>query len=71
MLSLFAEISGTDLVNFVIWVVVAGICFWLLTWLVGYAGLGEPFAKIAKVVIALVAVIIVISALLRLTGVRF
>lgn len=68
MLALIAAISGNDLVNFVVWLVVAGLIFWLLTWLISYIGLGEPFTKIARVVIALIAVLIAINALLSLTG---
>ncbi len=65
-----AAISGNDLVEFVIMLLVAGLIFWLLTWLIGYIGVAEPFAKIAKAVVAIVAVLFVINALLSLTGHR-
>jgi hypothetical protein len=48
-------------------IVIGGIC-WLLWWLVGYVGLPEPFNKIARVVIAVVAVILCINLLLSLVG---
>jgi hypothetical protein len=48
-------------------VIIGGIC-WLLWWLVGYIGLPEPFNKIARVVIAVVAVLLCINLLLGLGG---
>jgi hypothetical protein len=58
------------LVQFVIYIIVAGLICWLLLWLVDYVGIPEPFHKIAKVVIVVVAVIIVIYALLGVAGMR-
>jgi hypothetical protein len=48
-------------------IVIACIC-WLLWWLIGYAGLPEPFNKIARVIIAVVAVLFLINFLLSLIG---
>jgi len=39
-----------------------------LLWLVGYVGLPEPFAKVAKIIIMVVGVIILINVLLGLAG---
>jgi len=47
--------------------IVGGIC-WLLWWLIGYAGLPQPFDKIARVLIAVVAVLFLINLLLTLGG---
>ena len=47
--------------------VVGGVC-WLLWWLIGYIGLPEPFNKIARVLIAVVAVLFLINILLGLSG---
>lgn len=47
--------------------VVGGIC-WLLWWLIGFIGLPEPFNKIARAIIAIVAVILCIQLLLSLLG---
>jgi hypothetical protein len=44
------------------------VIFWLLNWLIGYIGIGEPFAKVIKVILALACVLICINALLTLTG---
>ena len=68
---LLATISGPAVVSAVIWIIVAGLIFWLLTWLIAYVGLPEPFAKVAKVVIAVAAVIILINALLSIAGSPF
>lgn len=52
------------LVNFVIYLIIVGGVCWLLVWLVDYCTLPQPFNKVAKVVIAVVGVLICISALL-------
>lgn len=61
-------ISGSGLVGLLITLVVAGLIFWLLWWFVGYIGLPEPFNKVARVIIALVAVVFLINLLLGLGG---
>lgn len=63
-----AAISGSQVVDVVIWLIVAGVIFWLLNWLIDYVGVPEPFRKVAKVIIAIVAVLLVINALLALAG---
>jgi hypothetical protein len=55
-----------SLVSVVIYLIVAGLILWLLYWLIAYVGLPEPFAKVAYVVLAIVAVLIVIGILLSL-----
>lgn len=56
------------LVTAVVYLIVAGLIFWLLHWLIGYVGLPEPFHKIARIVLAVAAVLVVISVLLSLVG---
>ena len=56
------------MVSAIIWVIVLGIVFWLLWWLVNYVGLPEPFAKVARVILAVAAVIVLINCLLTLAG---
>lgn len=70
-MSIIAAISGQALVNAVIWVLIAGLIFWLLNWLISYVGVSEPFNKIAKVIIAIVAVVMLINALLTVAGKPF
>jgi hypothetical protein len=49
--------------------VVAGLILWLLWWFIGYVGLPEPFNKVARVIIALVAVVFLIGLLLNISGI--
>jgi hypothetical protein len=61
-------ITLQGLVMVVVYLIVAGLVFWLLWWLVGYVGLPEPFRKVANVVLAVAAVLVIIGILLSLTG---
>jgi len=65
---LLAAIGANVLVQAIVWVIVAGLIFWLLSWLIGYAGVPEPFAKVARVLLAIVAVILLINAILVVAG---
>jgi len=56
------------LIQLVLVVVVAGLVWWLLNWLVDYVQVPEPFHKVAKVLLAVVAVLFVVYALLGLVG---
>lgn len=68
MHSIIAAISANSVVNLFIWIVVAGLIFFILNWLIDYAKTPEPFNRVLKVVIAIFAVLVVINALLSLTG---
>lgn len=70
-MELLAAISGQSLGSAVIWIVVAGLICWLLWWLIGFIGLPEPFNKIARVIVAVIAVVICINALMGLVGEPF
>ena len=61
-------IEGTGLINLLVWIIVIGCIFGLLWWLIGYVGLPEPFNKVARVVLAVIAVLILINVLLGLVG---
>ncbi len=65
---MLASISGSDVVNFFVWVVVAGLILFLLNWLIDYVKVAEPFNRVLKVVLAVFAVLVIINALLALTG---
>jgi uncharacterized membrane protein len=59
------DLSG--LVQVIIYLcVIGGVC-WLLWWLIGYIGLPEPFNKIARAIVAIVAVLLLINMLLGFT----
>lgn len=60
--------GGGDLVNILVQLVVVGLILWLLLWFIGWVGLPEPFAKVAKVIIGLVALIFLINVLLSIGG---
>ena len=61
-------ISIAQVVNLVIYLMVAGLVFWLLYWLVNYIIPPEPFKKVAWVVVAVLAVLVSIGILLSLVG---
>lgn len=61
-------ISGSALGSLLLTLVIVGLICYLLWWFVGYIGLPEPFNKVARVIIALVAVIFLINLLLSLGG---
>lgn len=65
---ILAVISGQSMIHALITLVVVGLVFWLLLWLISYIGLPEPFAKVAKVILAVVAVLFLINFLLSIAG---
>ncbi len=56
------------MIALLIQLIVIGLVFYLLWWLIGYIGLPEPFDKVARVIVALVAVIFLVNLVLGLTG---
>lgn len=58
----------SQLVHIVIYLLIIGGVFWLLWWLIGYINPPEPFNKIIRVIIVVVAVIFCINLLLGLAG---
>ena len=61
-------ISISAAVSIIVYLVVAGLIFWLLWWLVNYIAPPEPFRKVANVVLAILAVLVVIGILLSIVG---
>lgn len=72
-MELIASLSsdGGNLVSALIWLVGIGLIAWLLWWLVDYIGLPEPFSKVARVIIALVVVVMLIRLIMQVTGSSF
>lgn len=66
-----AAISGSSLVGLVIWIIVIALVFWLLLWLINYVKVPEPFNKVLRVILAIVAVVLLINALLALVDKPF
>ena len=61
-------ISLSAAVTVIVYLIVAGIIFGLLWWLIGYCALPEPFNKVAHVILAVLAVLVVIFILLTLVN---
>jgi len=61
-------IDASSLIGILIYIIIIGCVFGLLWWLVGYIGLPEPFNKVARVVLAVIAVLFLISILLSFIG---
>jgi uncharacterized membrane protein YGL010W len=62
------NLSIEGLVEAVVYMIVLGAVVWLLLWLVTYCGLPEPFAKVAKMIIVVVSVLLLICLLLSFIG---
>ena len=60
--------DASSLMHILIQLIVIGLVCWLLWWLIGYIGLPEPFNKVARVLIAVVAVFFLINVVLGLGG---
>jgi hypothetical protein len=52
-----------NLVNLLVVVIVLGLVFYVLWWLLGRIGLPEPFGKVAEVLLALIAVVLLLGVL--------
>lgn len=57
-------------IRIVVYAIVAGLIFALLWWLVDFIGFPPPFGHYIHVVIVVVAVLVIISFLLHLVGVK-
>ena len=57
-----------SLVMLLVWIVIIGMIFYVMWWGLGQIALPEPFDKIARAVIIIVTVLLLINALLGLTG---
>ena len=58
----------SSLLHFVVVIVILGLIFWLVWWFIGKVGLPEPFNKVATVIVALVALVVLIDILLNVMG---
>ena len=61
-------ITVAALFHILVLIIIAGLIFGLLVWLVNYIGLPAPFDKVARVVLAVFAVLFLIGILLGLAG---
>ena len=61
-------VSISAAVAIIIYLIVAGLIFGLLWWLIDYVAVPEPFNKFLRVVLAIVAVLVIIGILLSLVA---
>ena len=61
-------ITASTLLTLLISLVIAGLIFGLLWWFIGVCALPAPFDRVARVLIALVAVIYLIDVLMGIGG---
>lgn len=64
----FAAMDISGLLSLIVYIVVVGLIFWCVWWFLGYVGVPEPFNKVIRVIVGLVALIVVINLLLGLVG---
>lgn len=57
------------MLTLLVYVIVVGAACWLLWWLVDFVGLPDPFGKVAKVIVAVFAVVFLLDTLFGITGV--
>lgn len=67
-LAILSALSGSALINSLIYLVIVALIFWVIWWFIGYVGIPEPFNKVIRVVVGLVALVFVINFLLSLVG---
>lgn len=68
LIPILGLISGEGVISALVWLICIGLIFWLLFWLIGYVGLPEPFAKVAKVILAVASVLVLINVILSIAG---
>ncbi len=56
------------LFSMLIYLVIVGLIFYVCWWFLGYVGVPEPFNKVIRVILGLIALIIVVNLLLSLIG---
>lgn len=55
---------ASSLITLLIYIVVIGLIFWVLWWALDTMGVPEPFNKVIRVILILVAALLVINLLL-------
>lgn len=58
--------SGKEIVQSIFWIVIVGLCFWLLWWGLHAIKPPQPFMKVGEVLLILASVILLINFLLGL-----
>lgn len=58
------------LINLIVWLLVIGIIYWLVIWLIDSIPIPDPPARLIKIALMVIMVLIVILLLLNLIGVQ-
>lgn len=61
----------TSILDLLVTLVIGGLVVYLLFWFIGYIGLPAPFDKVARVIVALVALVFLLNLLTGLGGHEF
>lgn len=61
-------VSIDGMISLVVYLVIIALIFWVVWWFIGYVGVPEPFNKVIRVVMGLIALLVVISILLGMLG---
>lgn len=61
-------ISLNGLLTMVVYVVIVGLIFYCIWWFIGYVAPPEPFNKVIRVIVGLVALVVIIGLLFSLLG---
>lgn len=61
-------LDGSGLLSTLVYLIIVGLIFWAIWWFISYVGVPEPFNKVIRVVLGLVALIFVINVLLSMIG---
>jgi len=56
------------LIHLIIYIIILGVIWWLLDYLISALPVPEPFAKVARILLVVVAVLIIVMLLLNLVG---
>lgn len=65
---MIAAITGASLLTVLVWLVIAAVVYYVVSWGLSKAALPEPFGKVANIILILVVVILIVNALLMLVG---
>ena len=68
---ILAEITGSQIGNMLIWLIIIGVIYWLLSYTLDQIQPKEPVGKIARVILLLLVVVLLINALLTLVDKPF
>ena len=62
------DLSLNGVIHLIVYLVIVGLIFWCVWWFIGYVGIPEPFNKVIRVILGLLALILVVNLLLGLVG---